>query len=314
MSNIPIPSPFNARAKADLVIQTSDGACPYVLKAFLIYASPFFETLFANGSLEETYDGLPTYKAPEPYQTMVALLRLCYPYAGNPTDDVFGNIDEALISALHKYMMEDAFGVLIDLLHSSTFEMRSPRAIFALACTIEREDLAEVAARAMLREPFITKPLPKELKTISAYDYGLLMNYFMACSEKAPQALDVVPRFDHSDDMLLCWDDSNFEEPVTQTTHGLCRICGEILTFWVGMRGTIAKPCHKRVLQFMRETQVRLKETPGMSLTDAQSLTLALQKSQGCPGQTPEKMVSTLTALEQLVEQTLAVVPFQWDE
>ncbi|KAF9019326.1 hypothetical protein BDZ89DRAFT_1164712 [Hymenopellis radicata] len=314
MSDVPIPRPFNAREKADLVIRTSDGACLYVLKAFLIYASPFFEKLFADGPPAETYGGLPVYQAPERCQTMVAVLRLCYPpHAGNLTD-VFGKIDEALIGALQKYMMENALGVIVDLLRSSAFQMQSPRAIFALACSIERRDLAEVAARAMLREPLGGTPLPKELKSISAYDYGLLINYFVACSDAAPRALDVEQRFDHSKEMWLRWNEDDFEEPVTQTTHGCCKICGEDLTFWVGTRRMSAKPCHKWVLEFMQETQVQLRETPGMSLTDARALTLALQKAQGCPGQTAEKIVSTLEVIEAYVQGGLSAVRFQWDE
>ncbi|KAF9019332.1 hypothetical protein BDZ89DRAFT_320804 [Hymenopellis radicata] len=150
MSDVPIPSPFNAREKADLVRR----CLPLCPQSFSDLCVSFFRDVVL---LRRHTMDCPSIRP----QTMVAVLRLCYPpHAGNLTD-AFGKIDEALIGALQKYMMENALAVIVDLLRSA-FQMQSPRAIFALACSIERRDLAEVAARAMLREPLGRTPLPKE--------------------------------------------------------------------------------------------------------------------------------------------------------
>ncbi|KAF8998481.1 hypothetical protein BDZ89DRAFT_884861, partial [Hymenopellis radicata] len=146
----PAPTPFDSPGRgADLVIITSDGAILYVVKALLIYASPFFANLLGDSSPDETHDNLPLYRSSEDCRTMCAVVRLCYPVAIEPETMA----EVSVLDAVQKYMTEDVQERLKHVVCSSAMMKSEPIRIFAIACRCRWADIARAAAKEILRIP-----------------------------------------------------------------------------------------------------------------------------------------------------------------
>ncbi|KAF9027392.1 hypothetical protein BDZ89DRAFT_1066876 [Hymenopellis radicata] len=181
----PAPKPFDSSDRADHVIITSDGTILYVVKALLIYASPFFANLLGDSSPDETYENLPVYRSSEDCRTMCAVLRLCYPVDTAPSEI---SVDVAVLEALQKYMMEDAQErwkktiVFLDLAKTQ------PLRIFAIACRCRWSDIARAAAKAVLSIPLRNWQTSEELRNITGMDYHVLVRYYTQCSDAVEEA------------------------------------------------------------------------------------------------------------------------------
>lgn len=177
-----IPAPYNTPAQADLVIETSDGAHLYVVKTFLVYASPFFSNLFSDSTPTEEYKGIPLYRVPETCRTMVTLLQLCYPAYLINLDILGAHIDRALIDAMEKYVMEDVFNHLKAIMEKEEMGKENPLRIYAIARHLRWDDLTRVAARECLNVDFLGAEAIPELEMITLLDYQTLGRYFRECS------------------------------------------------------------------------------------------------------------------------------------
>ncbi|KAG6903655.1 hypothetical protein DXG01_016000, partial [Tephrocybe rancida] len=103
------PPPFDDQ-KADIILRSNISAVDfYVFKAFLSYASPFFESMFSlphGSAAREDKDGKPVIPVEEDAETLAVLLKHCYPlwssYFGEST------LEELLKAreASEKYQME----------------------------------------------------------------------------------------------------------------------------------------------------------------------------------------------------------------
>ncbi|KAF9023208.1 hypothetical protein BDZ89DRAFT_174914 [Hymenopellis radicata] len=184
------PSPFDSPNKADFILLTSDDVLFHVYKALLVLASPFFCNLLSDGTPNESHDSLPLYRVPESSSTMAIVLRLCYPIHVNAVD-LFDTIDERVLSALDKYIMDGPLTRLREIVSSSDITTQKPLQAFGLARRLGCDDVARAAARRLLD----LGPMPlhaDELKMMSAYELGLLMKYYHSCGQAAVRAITVV--------------------------------------------------------------------------------------------------------------------------
>src|SRR6267142_1704713 len=80
--------PFDASAKADVILRSSDSVDFYVMKVVLSLASSVFDAMFLlhqgeemNEGRDEVKNGLPIIQLEEGSATLCSLLQLVYPYA-----------------------------------------------------------------------------------------------------------------------------------------------------------------------------------------------------------------------------------------
>ncbi|KIY66305.1 hypothetical protein CYLTODRAFT_377995 [Cylindrobasidium torrendii FP15055 ss-10] len=185
-----IPSPFDSIEKADLVIETVDGARLFVVKTFLIYASPFFANLFADSDPDETHQGIPLYRVPEAFCTMITLLQLSYPvYLVNQDAIVGTRIDRALMDAIEKYMMEGIHNHLKLVVEKAELVKENPLKVYAIARHLRWDDLARAAARACLNIDLLDAEHIPELEMITSREYQCLIRYFRRCAGAVTAAI-----------------------------------------------------------------------------------------------------------------------------
>ncbi len=96
----------DASSNHDFVLDASDGARLYVLKAFLSYSSDFFKNLFMDRTPEQNGEiGVPILKIAERGSTMLTILPFCYPGTPVPPSSFDGLLEVLL--AIRKYLMQD---------------------------------------------------------------------------------------------------------------------------------------------------------------------------------------------------------------
>ncbi|CAL1716224.1 unnamed protein product [Somion occarium] len=144
--------PFdNADSSSDVIFRTSDNIDYYLHKLILKFASPVFADMFnvaqpvsAVGDPENSSHGLPVILITEKSRTLDCLLRMCYPVP-ETEEDSLAEV-EILLKAALKYQVEKA------VLHTNrrlvTFTSREPLSVFAIACRLNQEQVACVAAQA----------------------------------------------------------------------------------------------------------------------------------------------------------------------
>ncbi|KAI0738446.1 hypothetical protein C8Q80DRAFT_244381 [Daedaleopsis nitida] len=142
------PAPFD-KSIADVILRTSDHVDFHVFTQVLIAASPFFEGLFEvpqpSPDQEQLKYGKPIIEVSEDSVALETLLRICYPI-NKPAGFSIEQIELALRAAM-KYDMELPTTVLTGDLENVAKDR--PMAVWAVACRLQLEDLARVAAKAL---------------------------------------------------------------------------------------------------------------------------------------------------------------------
>ncbi|KAI0945903.1 hypothetical protein AcV7_010018 [Taiwanofungus camphoratus] len=168
---------------ADVIIRSSDCVDFHVHKLVLSLASPFFHDMFTlpqpavrQGETQDPHptSGLPLVRVTENSGTLDCLLRLCYPVA-DPAFLSAMQIKPVLEAAI-KYQMEEAIVLMKNSISARC--VREPLVVYAVACQLNLEGVAEMAAESFCA----TKLLPidayvPEMDDITAGAYYRLLQY-----------------------------------------------------------------------------------------------------------------------------------------
>ncbi|KAM6497176.1 hypothetical protein JOM56_007649, partial [Amanita muscaria] len=178
--------PFDASAKADVILRSSDSVDFFVLKAILSLASPVFDHMFSitqGSNTNEAKSGLPVVDLAEDSTTLYSLLLLLYPYAKKPTDtlEVYTRVAEAA----KKYAMDEMLQKLKELVMSCDTMVEEPVAAFAVATHFGWVEVMREAAHNSLAIPLRNLVTgggqSKYLHFIGAADYRDLLSWRFAC-------------------------------------------------------------------------------------------------------------------------------------
>ena len=196
--------PFDASAKADVILRSSDSVDFFALKAVLSVASPVFDGMFSLGQPEQgggggeeeedndTKNGLPIVRLEEDSLTLSNLLQLIYPYRRcelQPnTVEVYGKVGKAA----HKYAMDGAMERWKEVVAASQAVTKEPLRIFAIATHFGLADLMRKAALNTLavRLSDILEGEDEELKWVSGADLRALLRWRFDCQGTVQQLLD----------------------------------------------------------------------------------------------------------------------------
>ncbi|KAF9027391.1 hypothetical protein BDZ89DRAFT_807997 [Hymenopellis radicata] len=269
----PAPTPFDSPGRgADLVIITSDGTILYVVKAFLIYASPFFANLLGDSSPDETYENLPVYRSSEDCSTMCAVMRLCYPATiGSET-----TAEVSVVDALQKYMMEDAQERLKEVICSSGMMKTEPIKIFAIACRYRWADIARAAAKEILRIPLLEWENSAELHSITGMDYHFLQQYFLECSRASVDALSgffFQPWSTDPPGLTINAEDRSSLDAALDCSCSSTDIALHYITGGAPFENFCG---HQWLCDFILQARARLRDSPGADITSDELMGVAV--------------------------------------
>jgi len=177
--------PFNSTSRADIILRSSDGVEFYVMKAFLIYASQVFDTMFTlpqsnNSNEKQSTNGLDVVVMAEDSKMLRWMLLFCYP-GSHPmpeeTEDILN-----LASIADKYDMDAISKEVQEILVASSTIKEDPLRIFAIAVHHGWESVGRAAARSTLALRLQDLPSSNELAIISGMDLYHLTQYRYQCS------------------------------------------------------------------------------------------------------------------------------------
>jgi len=186
-------APFDD-AEADVIIRSSDDVDFRVYKLLLCLASSFFKDMFSlpQGSSGNFFSdqkiegGLPVIQMTENCQIVEKLLMFCYPHllAQAPR---LSTIEEILpiLEAAMKYGIVELESRAKEALVTRPLIEERPLQVFAIACRYRWGQVARIAARHAVRQPFQEWHYVTELESISGEDYYRLRKYHWECSEAA---------------------------------------------------------------------------------------------------------------------------------
>jgi hypothetical protein len=179
-------SPYDSTARsADIILRSSDLINFYVLKAFLIYVSPFFEDMFNLPSItNKTMNGFPVIPVTETSETIHLLLDLIYPHIDKPHIDNIA-VFLKLCKATRKYCMDIIEDRLRIQIATSHLMVSKPLRVYAVAIDLDWDDVALIAARNASKISLDKLPRAKELQNISATGFYQFLDYKLRC-DKAP--------------------------------------------------------------------------------------------------------------------------------
>lgn len=202
-----------------VVLRSSDSVDFFVFKSILAKVSDVFRDMFdlpnaapeVSPPLESDNQrhGLPVIQVTEASSVLDIILRLCYPVE-NPD---LSNLEDIrlFLEARRKYMIE-AFDRTIKDALSQIAESR-PFSVYALASRYALEDVANDAAKEMLRfsqaDIIINE---SELKDISGEQYYRLMQYRRDCVRRAT-----------NEPQIMWFSSMSSPYPPTPTTSSSCR-------------------------------------------------------------------------------------------
>ncbi|KAF8870708.1 hypothetical protein CPB85DRAFT_1569524 [Mucidula mucida] len=176
----------DASSNHNFILDASDGARLYVLKAFLSYSSDLLKNLFMaeqNGEI-----GVPILKIAERGSTMLTILPFCYPGIPPPPSS-FDRLLEVLL-AIRKYLMQDV-GARFEAALLASQITNEPLRMFAIVVHCKWESLARGAAKDTLYLPRENvESYVQELTLIPASAYHHLLTYHSKYSEVVVDALN----------------------------------------------------------------------------------------------------------------------------
>lgn len=212
------PQPFDD-TDADIILRTGDLVDFRVYKTLLSIASPFFKAMFSLPQCpeadeiqdDETRHGLRVVPVPEDSSTLTTILLACYPRSMGRITDL--KILQSSLRAAHKYEMS-IFDDIDEAMIADAVQI-NPLAVYATACRLQMQIIADIAARAILKQPSSINQRTDELHDITAMQYYNLLQYhrdcgaasFEACcrNDWIPYLQDIVrenPPYSHC---ALCW-------------------------------------------------------------------------------------------------------------
>ncbi|KAL5524741.1 hypothetical protein ACEPAF_9887 [Sanghuangporus sanghuang] len=161
----------------DVILRTSDDVDFWVLKAILELASPVFKDMFSLPQPDNEGDTVqtPIIAVSESSATLDALLRLCYPVERPQLLKQDMSLIGDVLHAAQKYDVIVAIDFARRTLknHAKT-SGESALTVYAIACTLQLEEEAYIAATECLRWPVLETPVP-QLVSMSGTDcYNLL--------------------------------------------------------------------------------------------------------------------------------------------
>ncbi|KAF9565858.1 hypothetical protein CPC08DRAFT_658499 [Agrocybe pediades] len=186
MPEIDAESPFHPEARgADAILRSCDNIRFYVVKAFLIYASPVFQDMFSvpkspDDARDEEAHRLPIIDMAEESKFLRPLLLLCYPRQ-RPNLGDFDSIANTAIIA-QKYCMDDIEEELVSLMKTTLDLVEDPLRVFDLSLRHDWEALGREAAKASLRHKAADLPMPSNEAYMSGMDVCRVFQYRYNCA------------------------------------------------------------------------------------------------------------------------------------
>ncbi|KAM6491644.1 hypothetical protein JOM56_012888 [Amanita muscaria] len=182
--------PFDASAKADVILRSSDLVDFFVLKPILSLASSVFDHMFSipQGSNEaestnEMKNELPVVDLAEDSTTLYNILLLLYPLK-EPADTL--EVYLRLAEAAKKYAMDETLQKLKGLVMSCRMMVEEPLATFAVAMHFGWVEVMREAALNSLAIPLrdlVSDGQSKYLHFVSLADYRDLLSWRFACQD-----------------------------------------------------------------------------------------------------------------------------------
>ncbi|KAI0369215.1 hypothetical protein BV20DRAFT_418336 [Pilatotrama ljubarskyi] len=165
------PAPFN-KTVADVTLMSCDHVEFRVRGSILREASPVFDTKLTSGEYGYRREAI---EVEEDCKILETLLRICYPIVKPSLDLSLPELESALRAA-QKYMMELPVAVLAAELLSRA--LRSPLAVWAIACRTGLENVARHAVELVSATPATLDAEPVEdLRGVTAGHYFRLREF-----------------------------------------------------------------------------------------------------------------------------------------
>ncbi|KAH7922628.1 hypothetical protein BV22DRAFT_1131284 [Leucogyrophana mollusca] len=181
--------PFNSPS-ADVIIRSSDNIDIRAVKAFLSFASPVFEGMFgipqpATVGESDMVDGLPVVTLTEPAETLIKVLRLCYPaYTGAEFPQSVNGWEE-VVEAVHKYQMDHVLASLMTAKSLMCIMRSDPLRVFAVAVRLQIAGVARQAAQKTLGVVVTKCPCFRLLEVMAGANFRHLSEYHLECGDTA---------------------------------------------------------------------------------------------------------------------------------
>ncbi|KAF9027230.1 hypothetical protein BDZ89DRAFT_1067055 [Hymenopellis radicata] len=297
----PIPAPFDVSDEADLVIQTSDNAHLFVLKALLVYNSEFFRNVLADSLPSESYQNLPLLPVAESSRTMITVMQLCYPNHISPAEMVDIIAAVPLMQTLRKYIMEKAERRLLDVVQAADTDLlkKYPLRWFAIARSYGWDNLARKVAKLTLRIPLSEWERAEELRLINALDYHSLVDYFKRSGQAVPRvvtpALEIGPIYSPpTDGYQRC---PNCKETLRQMNTGTPTVWG-----------------HAWVQDYLNQSQTMIGQWRSVGCLDQGLQDVIFEKAvKSCGSQTAGVVRRMLELLENAIDREISKVEIVLD-
>ncbi|KAF9073254.1 hypothetical protein BDP27DRAFT_1417386 [Rhodocollybia butyracea] len=182
-------SPFDSKAKADVILRSVDLVDFHALRYLLTLASPFFDSLFNDASPDIIKNEKPVITMQEGCRVLGPLLQLCYPSSPPLFEDI-GVLME-VISTASKFCI-DSEGFLGSLRHAvliSPVMQANPERLFAIGIRHRWGDVCKTAAaRSVALEvesALHRRTFGDELSHITAAELYILINYHQEIADVA---------------------------------------------------------------------------------------------------------------------------------
>lgn len=181
------PKPFDSSAKSDIVLCSQDLKRFYVLRDFLSYVSPVFDTMFSSWEGETAGRMKPIIQVDEHSTTLYNLLLFIYPCEREPPCDIDACIEVA--KAANKYDMGEVDKKIREVVRKYHTGSGNSLRVFAIAVSLGWEDIMKVAAYGTLGIPLRELGWYQELESLSAGKYHKLLRWRFACHDAVDRAL-----------------------------------------------------------------------------------------------------------------------------
>jgi hypothetical protein len=203
MSCVDALPPFSGRdvnsngLDTDVILRSSDSVDYHTYQSLLAFVSPVFKDMFTfpqplNPGSHDFRNGKPVVQLTEPSDALRNLLIMCYPQA--MVDGVFVDLDGICLAydAAEKYQIPGAKSAILATLGGARF-LKDPYRLFAVACRLGLEDLADSAARATLQDRFMPRQFSSEdhaeYMSVSAEKLLRLHGFHRRCGEAAAKSV-----------------------------------------------------------------------------------------------------------------------------
>jgi hypothetical protein len=176
--------PFDASAKADVILRSVDSVDFFVLKAILSLASSVFDDMFSLDQGEAKGDmknGLSIVQLAEDGVTLCNLLQLIYPYRAVEPSGV--EICAKVGEAARKYAIDGVLQRLQRIFLASDAVVKGPLSAFCMGTRFGWVEVMMEAGLNTLSVPLRQLFECNELRVMSAKEYADLLRWRFACQD-----------------------------------------------------------------------------------------------------------------------------------